>query len=76
MLFTPPAGEEVAAAQALADGHVVAVLSSGTVVDLAPSQGGLAVDSTFAPLTGIPSEPSEQARYARPGGSSAWRHLL
>jgi hypothetical protein len=60
-LFTPPLGEAVAAAQALADGHVVAVLSSGTVVDLAPAEGGLAVDSTFAPLSGIPSEPSALA---------------
>jgi hypothetical protein len=60
-LFTPPPGEVVAAAQALADGHVVAVLSSGTVVDLAPAEGGLAVDSTFAPLSGIPSEPSALA---------------
>jgi hypothetical protein len=56
-----PAGDEVAAAQALADGHVVAVLSSGTVVDLAPVEGGLGVDSTLVPLTGIPSEPSALA---------------
>jgi hypothetical protein len=60
VLFAP-AGDEVAAAQALADGHVVAVLASGTVVDLAPVEGGLTVDSTFVPLTGIPSEPSALA---------------
>src|SRR5262249_32272577 len=60
-VFTPPVGEAVAAAQALADGHVVAVLSSGTVVDLAPAEGGLAVDRTFAPLAGTPSEPSALA---------------
>jgi hypothetical protein len=62
ILFTPPPGEGVAAAQALADGHVVAVLSSGTVVDLEPTKDGLlTVDSTFAPLAGIPSEPSALA---------------
>jgi hypothetical protein len=61
-LFTPPLGEAVVVAQALADGHVVAVLSSGTVVDLEPAKDGLlAVDSTFAPLAGIPSEPSALA---------------
>jgi hypothetical protein len=31
------------------------------VVDLAPTAGGLALDGTFAPLTGIPSEPSALA---------------
>jgi hypothetical protein len=56
-----PAGEPVEAAQALADGHVVAVLSGGAVVDLAPGDGGLSEDLTFAPLTGIPSEPSALA---------------
>jgi hypothetical protein len=62
ILFTPPPGEKVAAAQALADGHVVAVLNSGTVVDLEPAKDGLlAVDSTFAPLADIPSEPSALA---------------
>jgi hypothetical protein len=39
----------------------VAVLDSGTVVDLAPKGDVLAVDSTFVPLTGIPSEPSALA---------------
>jgi len=58
VVLAPPPGEEVAAAQALADGHVVAVLSSGTVVELAPAGGGLVVESTFVPQTGIPSEPS------------------
>jgi hypothetical protein len=52
VVFTPPVGEEVAAVEALADGHVVAVLSTGEVVDLAPSGGGLAVDATFVPQTG------------------------
>jgi hypothetical protein len=61
VVFTPPVGEEVAAAQALADGHVVAVFSSGEVVDLAPSEGGLAVDSILVAQTGIPSEPSALA---------------
>jgi hypothetical protein len=61
VVFTPPPGEEVAAAQALADGDVMAVLSSGTVEELAPAADGLAVDSTLVPLTGIPSEPSALA---------------
>jgi hypothetical protein len=60
-LFAPPAGEGVAAEEALADGHVVAALEGGTVVDLAPSGGGLAVDRVFQSLTGIPSDPSALA---------------
>jgi microcystin-dependent protein len=57
-LFTPPAGEEVAAAQALADGHVVAALANGTVVDLTPTNDVLAEDLVFAPQGGLPAEPS------------------
>jgi hypothetical protein len=60
-LFTPPAGQGVQAAQALADGHVVAALDGGAVVDLAPAAGGLAEDLAFAPLSGIPSDPSALA---------------
>jgi hypothetical protein len=60
-VFTPPAGEGVDAAAALADGQVVAALAGGAVVDLAPSAGGLAVEQTFQALTGIPSEPSTLA---------------
>ena len=60
-VFAPPAGEAVDAAEALADGHVVVALDGGTVVDLAPSGGGMAVDQTFLSLTGIPSDPSALA---------------
>ena len=60
-VFAPPAGEGVNAVEALADGHVVAALDGGAVVDLAPSNGGLAVDQTFQSLTGIPSDPSALA---------------
>jgi hypothetical protein len=86
IVFTPPVGEEVAAAQALADGHVVAVLSTGEVVDLAPSGTGLAVDATFVPQTGIPSEPSAlavlqgesglQALVTGAGGDQVFEFLL
>jgi hypothetical protein len=86
VVFTPPPGEEVAAAQALANGHVVAVLSTGEVVDLAPSGGGLAVDATFVPQSGIPSEPSAlevlqgesglQALVTGAGGDQVFEFLL
>jgi hypothetical protein len=56
-----PAGERVAAAEAMPDGHVVAALDGGEVVDLAPSGGVLVVDATFQSLTGIPSDPSALA---------------
>jgi hypothetical protein len=55
-VFAPLEG--VAAAEALADGDVVAALDGGEVVDLAPSGSGLVVDRTFQALTGIPSDPS------------------
>jgi hypothetical protein len=86
VVFTPPPGEEVAAAQALANGHVVAVLSGGEVVDLAPSGTGLAVDATFVPQSGIPSEPSAlevlqgesglQALVTGAGGDQVFEFLL
>jgi hypothetical protein len=87
VVFTPPVGEEVAAAQALADGHVVAVLSTGEVLDLAPvGGGGLAVDATFVPQSGIPSEPSAlevlqgesgmQALVTGAGGDQVFEFLL
>ncbi len=57
-VFARPFGDGVAAAEALADGHVVAALEGGTVVDLAPSGGGLVVERTFLSLSGIPSDPS------------------
>lgn len=57
-VFAPPDGEGVAAVEALADGHVVAALEGGTVVDLAPSNGGLVVERTFLSLSGISSDPS------------------
>ncbi|HKI31683.1 MAG TPA: VCBS repeat-containing protein [Gemmataceae bacterium] len=57
-LFAPPSGEGVAAAEALADGHVVAALDGGAVVELAPAGGALAVTGAFVPLSGIPSDPS------------------
>jgi hypothetical protein len=71
VVFTPPPGEEVAAAQALADGHVVAVLSGGQVVDLAPSGTSLAVDGTFVPQSGVPSEPSALAVLQGESGTQA-----
>jgi hypothetical protein len=55
-VFTPLL-DEVVAAQALADGNVVAVLSNGTVVELAPAEGGLAED-ILGSLPGTQSEPS------------------
>jgi hypothetical protein len=86
VVFTPPPGEEVAAAQALANGHVVAVLSGGQVVDLAPSGTGLAEDGTFVPQSGIPSEPSAlevlqgesgmQALVTGAGGDQVFEFLL
>jgi hypothetical protein len=60
-VFAPPAGDGVAAAEALADGHVVAALDGGEVVDLAPVGGGLVVDAALLSLTGIPSDPSALA---------------
>ncbi len=60
-LFAPPDGAGVDAAEALADGHVVAALATGAVVELAPSGGGLAVARSFTSLTGIPSDPSALA---------------
>ncbi len=61
VMFAPPAGEGVNAVEALADGDVVVALDGGTVLDLAPANGGLAVDQTFQSLTGIPSDPSALA---------------
>jgi hypothetical protein len=57
-LFAPPPGEGVEAAEVLADGHVVAALDGGMVVDLTLANGGLAVDGAFMPLTGVPAHPS------------------
>jgi hypothetical protein len=41
-VFAPPPGQAVAAAQALSDGHVVAALEGGAVVNLAPAGTGAA----------------------------------
>jgi hypothetical protein len=71
IVFTPQLGE-VVAAQALADGHVVAVLSSGTVEELAPTADGLTPDgTTFEPLAGTPSEPSALAVLQEESGMQA-----
>jgi hypothetical protein len=60
--FTPPSGEQIVADQALANGQVVALLSSGAVEGLAPAAGGgLTPFSISVPLTGVSSQPSALA---------------
>jgi hypothetical protein len=58
VLFIPPLGEGVDSFEALSNGNVVAALAGGTVVELTPQDGALAIERVFAPLSGIPSDPS------------------
>jgi hypothetical protein len=62
-VFAPPAGEGVAAVQALADGDLVVAEEGGGVQLLAPGPGAAQYEpvQTYAALTGIPSEPSALA---------------
>lgn len=61
-LFTSQPDEGIVAAQALVNGHVVAALSNGSVVDLAPAEDGLlTLDATYIAQTGIPVQPSALA---------------
>ncbi len=59
VLFTPPPGEGVDSFEALSNGDVIAALAGGTVVELTRQTSGVfAIESVFAPLSGIPSDPS------------------
>ena len=58
VLFIPPPSEGVDSFEALGNGDVVAALAGGTVVELTPRDGLLAIERIFAPLSGIPSDPS------------------
>jgi hypothetical protein len=61
-------GQQVVAAQTLANGQVVAALASGAVDLLEPQGGGLAVASVLQAQGGVPAQPSAIDVVSKPGG--------
>jgi hypothetical protein len=61
-------GQQVVAAQALANGQVVAALADGAVELLRPQGGSLTLDSVLQAQGGIPASPSAIDVVSKPGG--------
>jgi hypothetical protein len=61
-------GQQVVAAQALANGQVVAALANGAVDLLRLQGGGLALDSVLQAQGGVPALPSAIDVVSKPGG--------
>jgi hypothetical protein len=60
-VFTPPAGQGVAAFEVLSGEEVIAALNGGLVADLRFRGGVLDLDELLRPQNGIPFEPSDLA---------------
>jgi hypothetical protein len=61
-------GQPVVAAQALANGEVVAAVAGGAVEVLQPQSGGLALASVLQAQGGVPASPSAIEVVSKPGG--------